>query len=70
MSVEKPLPEEWIEDLENDIPIQVEEERLEALGFMKESEKGSYEKWIGGTYELDYRAETEEIIDYQLLKKY
>jgi len=47
VSVEQPLPDKWLKDLEQDIPIQVEEDRLQALGFMKAEQNGSYERWIG-----------------------
>lgn len=70
MSVEQPLPEEWLRDLDNDIPIRVEQDRLETLGFMKAEEDGSYESWVGGRYQLDYRSEVQEITDYELLNEY
>lgn len=70
MSVEQPLPREWIEDLEEDIPIQVDQDRLEALGFMKTEEHGSYERWEGGLYQIDYHSGTEEIVDYEQIDQY
>lgn len=70
MSVEQPLPDEWLKDLEEDIPIQVGQDKLEALGFMKAEQNGSYEKWIGGRYQLDYHSGAREIIDYEALNDY
>lgn len=70
MSVEQPLPEEWVEDLEEDIPIRVGEEKLKALGFMKSEQNGSYEKWVGGSYEIDYHSGAEEIMDYNQVNQY
>ena len=65
MSVEQPLPDEWLKDLEEDIPIKVEEDKLKALGFMKAEQNENYEKWIGGNYELDYHAGAQEIMGYR-----